>query len=62
MKARWGFLFSICENLAKFGHRLEIIFLGAKFGNMAKKEGRCKRYKGFFGGGANGPKEWRDLS
>jgi hypothetical protein len=48
MKARWGFLFSICEDLAKFDYRLEIKKIGAKFGNMARKRRKVQKVQWFF--------------
>lgn len=38
MKARWGFLFSICEDLAKFGYQLEINILWGEIWQHGKEK------------------------
>ncbi len=56
MKARWGFLFSICEDYTQSGYRLEIKKFGAKFGNMARKRRKVQKIQRFFfGGGCKSP-------
>jgi hypothetical protein len=50
MKARQGFLFSICGDLAKFSYRLEIKNFGTKFGNMARKRRKVQKVQRFFWG------------